>query len=249
MRGQAERADPAQHLLRQVLERLAAVDVVLQADAVERHAARLEVARQRLRRVEAGARRVGAELVQVELRGRVGSPCRRERLLDPVRADHPPPDAVAHRAVGLDRLVDDVPTRDLTLPVAHHRADVVLHHGQQRRARPAPLHDPRGRPLVRAPDQVVAMDLLPVRPRPRDHGVRGGEVVAAARRLELEHLHRALGGEGVVAQQRVAIRLATAGEAVVVDRGPDLDRARRGRRRAGDEQYQERRQQPHRTAR
>src|SRR5690606_2223067 len=169
----------------------AAVEVRLEADAVDRHAALLEVPHHAVHGLGLGPGPVlDVVVVVAELGGRVGGPRGAEGDLDPVAAAALQVGVApgARTAVG-ERLVHHVPLRDLALVVGHHAVDVVDHRLAQRAAVEA-LH-PAG--LLGVPGQRVAAHLLAVLHRPVVDAVAGGEVELAPLRLGGVDLHLVLG--------------------------------------------------------
>ncbi|CAM5664965.1 hypothetical protein SGRIM128S_06062 [Streptomyces griseomycini] len=169
----------------------AAVEVRLEADAVDRHAALLEVPHHVVHGLGLGPGPVlDVVVVVAELGGRVGGARGAEGDLDPVVAGALQVGVApgARTAVG-EGLVDDVPLRDLALVVGHHAVDVVDHRLAQRAA--AEVLHPAG--LLGVPGQGVAAHLLAVLHRPVVDAVGGGEVELAPLRLGGVDLHLVLG--------------------------------------------------------
>ncbi len=176
-------------------DRVARVEVGLEADAVDRHPPRLEVADHgvdglRLRVAPV----VGVVVVVAELGAGVGGAGRAERRLDPVVAGalQVRVAARARAAVG-ERLVHDVPRVDLAAVVRRDLRHVVEHRLAERGARHV-LHPAR---LLRVPREGVPADLLATARRPADDLVALGVVEAVLRRLRRVHLHLVLGRDHV----------------------------------------------------
>ncbi|CAG7652321.1 hypothetical protein SBRY_50846 [Actinacidiphila bryophytorum] len=202
------------------------VEVPLEAHAVDRDAAGLEVLDHV---VDGGALRVdavGVVVVVAELGVRVGGPRGAEGLLDVAVADlvlEGRAAAGAGTAV-LEGLVDDVPRVDLALVVGHDLGDVVVHRRLERRG--AQARHPAGQLLV--PDQRVPADQHVLRLGVGDDLVAGTEVERVLARLDRVPLHLVLGRDraelGV--QGRRVGGLAEVGRA---DRGTEVAALRRRR--------------------
>ena len=134
-------------------------DVALEADAVDRHPA--GDATTRRARTALGTRVVnlGIDLVQIQAGVGVGLVGEAKGELDVVGTDHVVPGAVAIGAVGLDRLVDDVPLGDPAAIARDQRRDVSAHHVDQLGPRPAAGGDPARH--ERPPDERVPASLHP----------------------------------------------------------------------------------------
>src|SRR5690606_2509366 len=170
-----------------------AVEVRLQADAVDRHAALLEVADHVV-----DARRLGpvpvVDVVGVvpELGGRVGGPRGPEGHLDPVVAG--PLEVGVAPAAGVavgEGLVDDVPGVHLAPVVVQDAVDVVDHRLAERAAGER-LHPAR---LLGVPGERVAADPLAVLDGPVVDPVAVAEVELPAVGLQGVDLHLVLGGD------------------------------------------------------
>src|SRR5690606_25250187 len=175
--------------------RAAAVEVGLEADAVDGHAALLEVAHHvvhglRLRPVPV----LDVVVVVAELGRRVGGARGAERDLDPVVPGALQVGVAAGpRVAVLEGLVHDVPLHDLAPVVGHDAVDVIDHGLAQRAAAEVP--HPVG--LLGVPGQRVAAHLLAVLDGPVVDAVGGGEVELAAPGFGGVDLHLVLGGHGV----------------------------------------------------
>ncbi len=156
--------------------RAAGAEVALEADAVDGHAAGLEVLDHVVDALGLGVGPVLDVVVVVAELGRgVGVPGGAEGLLDEAVAQHVLEHgaAVPAAAVVGERLVDHVPGVDLALVVGHLLGDVVVHHAAQG-VGVADGADPGGQ--LGVPDQGVAAHLLAVRGGVADDRVGGGEV-------------------------------------------------------------------------
>ncbi len=176
--------------------RAADAEVALEPDAVDRHAAGLEVLDHAVDALGLGVRPVLDVVVVVAELGRgVGRPGGAERFLDEAVAQH----VLEHRAAVLggavgERLVDHVPGVDLALVVGHLGGDVVVHHAAQRGG-VGDAADPRGQ--LGVPHQGVPAQPLPVGGRVADDPVGGAEVEIAAGRFDGVPLHFVLRGDHV----------------------------------------------------
>ena len=148
---------------------------VCRPDAVDRHAAGLEVLDHVVDALRLGVGPVlDVVVVVAELDRRVGGAGGAERHLDPVVAGALQVGLPA-AAVLVERLVHHVPGGQLALVVGHHPVDVVDHRLAQGAAAQA-LHPAR---LLRVPGQGVAADLHAALGRPVVDLVAGGEVELA----------------------------------------------------------------------
>ncbi len=161
----------------------------LEADAVQRHALALQVARQPVHGVGLGAGAVGVVVVDVQLGVRVGRVRGAQRIRD-VRLPHGVVERGAPEgAVVVEGLVDHVPGVDLALVVADFLGDVVLHGRLELAGRQA-AH-PAGQLVV--PDQGVTAYALVVGLGEVDDLVAAAEVELALLRLGGVPLHRVAG--------------------------------------------------------
>ena len=181
---QAEVREPL-HVRLHVARDLAEDEVALEADAVERHALRQQRLREAEHRVALGVLALDVEVVQVQLRVRVGGVRGPQRVGD-VAAAHRVEERVRHeRPVAVERLVDHVPRVALALVVGGLGGDVGLH----RRLHLASRQGGHPRGELALPDQVVTAHPLAVRLGIGDDLVARAEVERAVGRLGGVPLH------------------------------------------------------------
>jgi len=120
-------------------------------------------------------------VVDVQLRIRIRSPRSREGNLDEILAEHIVEDRAPERAILIKDLVDDVPSIDLALILAHDLVDVVLH-GRLKGCLISDGRHPAGKLTV--PHGGVATQKL---------AVVGGELDSLVRCAEVETTLGALG--------------------------------------------------------
>ncbi len=192
----------------------------LESDAVDRHAAGLEVGDHVIDAVTLGVEAVGAEVVVTEFGVRVGGSGGAERLFDPAVAELLLEVRLATAAVPLEGFVDHVPGLDVSGPVPGDTVDVVDHGLPQ--VVPGQSLDPAG--LLCVPDQCVAADLHAAGLGVGDDLVATAEVELPRIRLRGVPLHHVLGDQAVeVAVERG--RVGRVVEEVRDDGGPEVPAA------------------------
>src|SRR4030095_1263983 len=137
--------------------------MVLNADAINRHSLRAEVAYQVEQGVRFGVESFGVEVVNVELRCGIGLASKLKRHSNVVLTDTLHPERVAERPVLLKRFVHNVPGRNHSAIPTNKSHDVLPKDRDHFGASEVSIPEPSGNLLV--PHQRVATHLHVVRRR------------------------------------------------------------------------------------